>query len=73
MSASDKKSPIDRSDEDSGTFSVQLYSDDGQLLNEYTLDPVKDNVATLCAAEKSARTDMVGNDLGSTIIIVSHR
>lgn len=71
ISNHDKIPPKDRACEDSGTFSVQLYRDDGQLLREYTLDPVKDRISTLRAAEESARSDMVANNLGSTIIIVS--
>lgn len=71
ISDRDSISPENGPKEDSGTFSVQLYNEAGQLLNEYTLDPVKDNILTLSAAEKSARSDMVANDLGSTIIIVS--
>ena len=67
----DKISQEHASDEGSGTFNVQLFNSDGQLLSEYTLDPVKDNIVTLNAVGESARSDMVANDLGSTIIIVT--
>jgi len=71
ISNRDKTHPKHRAAEDSGAFNVQLYSDNGQLLSEYTLDPVKDKITTLRAAEECARSGMVANDLGSTIIIVS--
>ena len=71
MSDRDKIFQNDRTEEGTGTFSVQLYSDDGQLIGECALDPVKDNISALYAAEKSTCSDMVANDLGSTIIIVS--
>ena len=61
----------DRPHEDTGTFNVQLYDDDGLLLSEYTLDPLMETTSTLCIADAVARSEKIASYLGSTVIIVS--
>ena len=62
---------IHESVDDVPSFDIQVCSNDGRLLNEYTLTRKVDNVATLIAAEDHVRdgfSDYQGEPL---VIIVS--
>lgn len=61
----------EREPDTTGSFSVLIYTDDGRLVNEYSLDPLRDKVPSLRDAEDTVRRHMVGKDLGGTIIVVS--
>lgn len=52
-------------------FRIQLYTDDGRLLREYTLDPRKDQVTTLRAAERVARNHLSDQHRRPVIVILS--
>lgn len=49
------KTDVDKSLEDQTLFTIQVCSDDGRLLDEYTLSRFGNNIATLDAAEGHVR------------------
>ena len=55
----------------SGTFNIQVYSNEAQLLNEYTLDAAMDNVTSLRAAEQRARVKLHKNIFEPLVLVVS--
>lgn len=55
----------------SGTFNIQVYSNEAQLLNEYTLDAAMDNVSSLRAAEQHARVKLHKNIFEPLVLVVS--
>lgn len=49
------KTDVDESLEDHTSFTIQVCSSDGRLLDEYTLSRLGDNIGTLDAAEGHVR------------------
>lgn len=57
--------------DDAMSFTVQVCSDEGRLLNEYRLSRTGDNVATLDAAEDRVRNDFSDYKGEPLVIFVS--
>ena len=56
---------------DTDTFNIQVYKDDGTLLNEYDLDPEKDGVSSLAVAKIRALKNLGDECKGRVVIVVS--
>lgn len=70
MDSATKKENDDGVDE-ATSFDIQCCSDDGRLLTEYRLTRIRDNVATLDAAEDHIRSDLSDYKGEPLVIIVS--
>ena len=53
------------------TFEVQIYTDGGRLISEYTLNQAHDNICTITAAERSARKNLANSFLEPLVLIIS--
>ena len=62
------KNDVDDGMEELTTFTIHVCSNDGRLLNEYTLSRQGDNVATLDAAESHVR-DGLSDYKGEPLVI----
>ncbi len=56
---------------DTDTFNIQVYKDDGTLINEYDLDLEKDGVPSMAVAKIRALKNLGDNCEGRVVIIVS--
>lgn len=55
------------------TINIHVYTDDGRLLSEYTLNSKRDKVSTLGTAEDSARQKLTKCFFEPLILIVSEQ
>ena len=65
------KTEINESPEDHTSFTIQVCSSDGRLLDEYTLSRLGDNIATLDAAEGHVRDDFSDYKGDPLVVFVS--
>ncbi len=65
------KTDGDESVEDHTSFTIQVCSSDGRLLDEYTLSRLGDNVATLDAAEGYVRDGFSDYQGDALVVFVS--
>ncbi len=56
---------------DTDTFNIQVYKDDGTLINEYELDPEKDGVSSMQVAKIRALKNLSDSGEGRVVIVVS--
>jgi hypothetical protein len=74
MSVNSKtKADPDTHTDRTNTFNIQVYTDEGRLIDEYTMDPERDKVSTLGAAEDSARKRLTQRFFEPLILIVTEQ